>query len=74
MYEKEKGLIDAWQRGQMSRRSLLRGLGALGMTAGSASVLVNMMQTSALAADFDWKKHSGKAIKLLLNGNWALRI
>ena len=44
MYEKEKDLIAAWQRGQMSRRSLIRGLGALGMTAAGAGTLVNMMQ------------------------------
>ena len=67
MYEKEKDLIKAWQRGQMSRRSLIRGLGALGMTAAGAGTLVNMLQTEALAADFDWKKHAGKSLKLLLN-------
>ena len=67
MYEKEKDLIAAWQRGQMSRRNLIRSLGALGVTAASAGTLVNMMQTQALAADFDWKAHSGKSLKLLLN-------
>ncbi|MEO0429066.1 MAG: extracellular solute-binding protein [Pseudomonadota bacterium] len=67
MYAKEKDLIRAWQRGQLSRRSLIRGLGAMGMTAAGASTLVNMMQTQALAADFDWKKHAGKSVKLLLN-------
>ena len=29
MYDKEKGLIDAYIRGQMSRRSLIRGLARL---------------------------------------------
>ncbi|MEO0761625.1 MAG: extracellular solute-binding protein, partial [Pseudomonadota bacterium] len=67
MYEKEKDLIDAFLRGQMSRRSLVRGLGAMGVTAGTAGFLVNAAQTRALAADFDWKKHSGKTVKLLLN-------
>ena len=67
MYDKEKDLIDAYQRGQMSRRGLLRRLSALGMTAATASVLVNASATRALAADFDWMKHSGKSIKLLLN-------
>ncbi|WP_138464605.1 extracellular solute-binding protein [Poseidonocella sp. HB161398] len=67
MHEKEKDLVDAYMRGQMSRRSLLRGLAALGMTAGTASVLVNAAATRALAADFDWKAHSGKSVKLLLN-------
>ena len=67
MYEKEKDLIAAFQRGQMSRRGLIKRLGALGVTTASAGVLMNMMQSQALAADFDWKKHSGTALKLLLN-------
>ena len=51
MYEKEKDLIGAWRRGQMSRRSLIRGLGALGISAATASVLVNAMRPpDALAA------------------------
>jgi len=32
-----------------------------------AGGLLNMQATQALAADFDWKKHSGKTVKLLLN-------
>lgn len=67
MYEKEKDLIDAFLRGQMSRRSLIRGLGALGMTTATASVLLNASATRALAQDFDWKQHQGKSLKLLLN-------
>ncbi len=67
MYEKEKDLIDAFRRGQMSRRSLIRALGALGVSAGTAGVLVNMVSTQAMAADFDWKKHAGTGVKLLLN-------
>ena len=67
MYEKEKDLIDAFRRGQMSRRSLIRGLAALGVSAGTAGVLVNMVSTQAMAADFDWKKHAGTGVKLLLN-------
>lgn len=67
MHEKEKDLIGAFMRGQMGRRELLKGLGAAGMTAASAGTLYNMMATQALAADFDWKAHSGKSLKLLLN-------
>ena len=67
MYEKEKDLIDAFRRGQMSRRSLIRALGVLGVSAGTAGVLVNMVSTQAMAADFDWKKHAGTGVKLLLN-------
>ena len=68
MYDKEKGLIDAWMRGTVSRRSMIRGLGAMGMTAATASVLVNAAATRALAQNgFDWKKHEGQTVKLLLN-------
>ena len=67
MYEKEKDLIDAYLRKQVDRRGLIKGLGALGLTASTAAILVNMSATDALAADFDWKAHSGKKVKLLLN-------
>ncbi|WVT72068.1 extracellular solute-binding protein [Sinorhizobium chiapasense] len=67
MYEKEKDLISAFLRGEVDRRGMLKGLGAAGLTAGTAGTLFNMMSTQALAADFDWKAHSGKKLKLLLN-------
>ena len=67
MYEKEIDLIEAFRRGQMGRRGLIRGLGALGVSAAAAGTLVNMVATRAMAADFDWQAHSGKSVKLLLN-------
>ncbi|MFN8829828.1 MAG: ABC transporter substrate-binding protein [Labrys sp. (in: a-proteobacteria)] len=67
MYEKEKGLIDAYLRGTVSRRGLMKGFAALGVSTATAGVLLNLAQTEALAADFDWKKHNGKTVKLLLN-------
>jgi multiple sugar transport system substrate-binding protein len=67
MYEKEKGLVDAFMRGTMSRRGLIKGLGSLGVSAATAGVLVNLAATRALAADFDWMKHKGTTVKLLLN-------
>ncbi|MGN6307447.1 MAG: ABC transporter substrate-binding protein, partial [Mesorhizobium sp.] len=67
MYEKEKSLIDAFVRHQVDRRELLRRLGALGITAGAAGTLLNLAQTRAWAADFDWMAHKGKKLKLLLN-------
>ena len=67
MYDKEKDLVRAYLRGQMNRRELIRGLGAMGMTAATASVLVNATATEAVAQSFDWQQHSGTAIKLLLN-------
>lgn len=67
MYEKEKGLVDAFLQGKLSRRGLIKRFAALGVGATTAGTLVNMMATNAMAADFDWKKHSGTGIKLLLN-------
>lgn len=67
MYEKEKDLVDAFVRGTISRRDLIKSLGALGVTAGTAGMLVNMATTNAMAANFDWMKHKGAKLKLLLN-------
>ena len=68
MYDKENDLIDAFIAGKMSRRSLLRGLGAMGVSAASAGVLVNAAATRAMAQDgFNWKAHEGKTLRLLLN-------
>jgi multiple sugar transport system substrate-binding protein len=68
MYDKEKDLVDAFIDGRVSRRGLIQGLGAMGVTAATAGVLVNAAATRALAkSGFDWKKHTGSAIKLLLN-------
>lgn len=68
MYDKEKKLVDAYMRGTVSRRSLIKGLGSMGVTAATAGVLVNAAATQALAQNgFDWKKHSGTTVKLLLN-------
>ena len=67
MYDKEKDLVSAFLRGQVDRRGLIKGLGAMGLTASTAGVLLNMGATNALAADFDWMAHKGKSLKLLLN-------
>lgn len=68
MYEKENDLIDAFVKGKVSRRSLIRGLGAMGVSAAAAGVLVNAATTRAWAQNgFDWKKHTGTTVKLLLN-------
>ena len=60
-------LVDAAQRKQMSRRELLERATKLGVSAAVLGTTWNMFQSQALAADFDWKKHSGKSVKLLLN-------
>ena len=67
MYEKAKDLAEAVVRRQISRRDAMRRMGQLGLGAGTAAFLLNSASTRALAADFDWQKHKGTAIKLLLN-------
>lgn len=67
MHEKQKDLVGAFLRGSIGRREFIKRLGVTGMTAAAAGTLYNMMATHALASDFDWKAHSGKTIKLLLN-------
>ena len=67
MFEREKDLIDAFVRGKMGRRELIKGLGAMGVTTATAGMLLNAAQSRALAADFDWQRHAGTTIKLLLN-------
>ena len=68
MHDKENQLADAFVAKKIDRRSLLRGMSALGVSTAMASVLVNAAATRALAQNgFDWMAHQGTAIKLLLN-------
>lgn len=68
MYEKEKRLAKSYIDGKISRRGMLRGMASMGVTVATAGVLVNAAATQALAQNgFDWKKHSGTTVKLLLN-------
>lgn len=67
MYQKEKSIAKDFLEGKLTRRQLIKRFSALGLSASSAGVLLNMQATQALAADFDWKQHSGKTVKLLLN-------
>ncbi len=67
MYEKEKGLARDFLEGKLTRRQLIKRFTALGLSASSAGIILNMQASQALAADFDWKQHTGKTVKLLLN-------
>ncbi len=68
MSKKEKQLAEAFIAGKIGRRELIKGMTALGVTTATAGVLVNAAATEALAQNgFDWKKHNGTSIKLLLN-------
>ena len=67
MYEKAKDLAQAYLRKQLGRRELMRRMGQLGIGVAAADLLLNRAASQALAADFDWKKHAGTTVNLLLN-------
>ena len=67
MHEKAKDLVQAFTQGRIGRRELMRRSGQLGIGAAAANYLYGQTATQALAADFDWKKHKGKTVTLLLN-------
>ncbi len=67
MTDKTRDLFERFAAKQMSRRELLEKATKLGIAAGTANLMLNMASSNALAADFNWKAHSGTALKLLLN-------
>ncbi len=67
MHEKERDLAAAFVRKQIGRRELLKRGSQLGLGVAATSFFVNQAMTQALAADFDWMKHKGKTVTLLLN-------
>ena len=67
MFDKEKGLFEAFVAKKMSRRELIQASAKAGLTASAAGFLMTQAQTSAMAADFDWMKYKGSKLKLLLN-------
>jgi multiple sugar transport system substrate-binding protein len=67
MYDKERDLVAAFAAGTIGRRELFRGAARLGLGVATTSFLLNEAMTRALAADFDWQKHKGTMLTLLLN-------
>ena len=67
MSQKQRDLFEAFVAGRLSRRELLAGAAKLGISAALVGPMLNLAQTEALAADFDWQKYKGKKLKLLLN-------
>jgi multiple sugar transport system substrate-binding protein len=67
MYEKGKDLASAFVARRLGRRELVRRMGQLGLTVAGSKFLLNQASTAALAADFDWKKHQGTKLNLLMN-------
>ncbi|MGI9452591.1 MAG: ABC transporter substrate-binding protein, partial [Geminicoccaceae bacterium] len=67
MSTKLQDTIEAFQKGRMTRREFFARGAAFGVSTGVLGYMLNRSVSQALAADFDWKKHDGTAIKLLLN-------
>lgn len=67
MTRRENDLFESYVSGGMSRRDLVHHSARLGLGAAAAAFLLNAAGTKAMAADFDWKKFSGKPVRLLLN-------
>ena len=67
MSKKLEETVQAYLRGGLSRRELLIRGSQLGVGAALLGATVNRLGSQALAADFDWKKHQGGTIRLLLN-------
>ncbi len=67
MNDKTTSLFSDYIAGRMSRRELMTRAGKLGLGAAAVGMMLGGAQTRAMAANFDWKKEKGKAIKLLLN-------
>jgi len=67
MTDKTTGLFSDYIAGRISRRELMTRAGKLGLGAAAIGTMLGGAQTRAMAANFDWQKEKGKAIKLLLN-------
>ncbi len=67
MSRKIQDTIDAFRKGHMGRREFFARGAAFGASTATLGYMLNRSVSQAWAADFDWKKHDGTAIKLLLN-------
>jgi multiple sugar transport system substrate-binding protein len=67
MYEKARDLAQAFAGKRVGRRELLKRSAQLGLGVAATSFLVAEAATKAMAADFDWMKHKGKGLTLLMN-------
>jgi len=67
MTTKIQDLANAVVRRQLTRRDFARRAARMGLGAGAAVYALNHAQSMAMAQDFDWQKHSGTTVRLLLN-------
>lgn len=67
MDRKARDLAEAFVARRLGRRELVRNMGKLGVGAATAGFLLNHASTRVLAQEFDWKKHEGTTLNLLMN-------
>ncbi len=67
MFDREKNLFGSYAAKRISRRDLLDGAAKLGVAGIAANAAFASSVSQAMAADFNWKGHAGKSVKLLLN-------
>lgn len=67
MYEKAKDLAEAYVARRIGRRAFMDRMAKLGIGAAAANLVLGRASTRALAADYDWQKHKGTTVNLLLN-------
>ena len=64
--KKTRDIARSFLAGQMSRRQFLSRMSRLGLGTAAAGGVLSSIANTAMAADFDWKKHKGSTIKVLL--------
>ncbi|WP_442582871.1 extracellular solute-binding protein [Mesorhizobium sp. ASY16-5R] len=62
----KKGVLNALAHASIDRRRLMQSAGMLGLAAAMAG---RFGTGAALAADFDWKKHAGTKLSILMTGD-----
>lgn len=68
MSKRQNDLVQALFDRKLSRREFMNRMALLGVGGATAGFMFNGLASRALAqSDFDWKKHSGQTVRLLLN-------
>ena len=64
--QRAKDLSRSLLAGKLDRRTFMRRMGQLGFGTAAANSVLALTANKAMAANFDWKKHSGESIRVLL--------
>ncbi len=64
--QKSNDLARCFLAGKIDRRTFLERMGQLGLSVAATGGVLSSVANSAMAADFNWQKHKGETIKVLL--------